>query len=136
MAMLFLVLISAVGIYVISLQYPVGHNQNRYEREVAAKWMAIAGVHSAVARIQQEASQDLPYVRYFDGCRGITGRYSVSFRQSQKSIGGRLAGEKEYIVLSEGSVVQSGGVRHMIRATVLCLPKERKCRIALWEESK
>ena len=139
MAMLFLVFISAVGIYVISLQHPAGHNLNRYEREAVVKWMAVAGIHSAVARIPQGAPEDLPYVRYFDVCRGTTGRYSVSFRQSSKTISNGLAGDssaKEYVVLSEGSIIQSGGVRHIVRATVLYLPKERKCRIAMWEESK
>ena len=139
MAMLLLVFISAVGIYVISFQHPVGPNLNRYEREAVGKYMAVAGVHSAVARISQGASDSPPYVRYFNVRRNMTGRYSVSFNQSSKALRPGLADDssaKEYVVISEGSIVQSGGVRHLVRATVLCLPKELKCRIALWEEEE
>lgn len=134
MAMLFLVFISTVGVYIISLQHPTSHNLYKCEREALVKWMAVAGVHSAVARISQEAPEGPPYVRYFDVGRSMTGRYSVSFRQSSKVVRGSSA--KEYIVLSEGSIVQSGDVRHIVRATVLYLPKERKCRITIWEESE
>lgn len=139
MAMLFLLFISAAGVYVISLQRPASQNLNRYEREAVVKWMAVAGVHAAVAGISRGESASLHHVRYFDIGRNMTGRYSMSFRESAKALRRELAGDpsaKEYVVFSEGSIVQSGDVRHIVRATVLYLPKERKCRIALWEESK
>ena len=139
MAMLLLVLISAIGIYVISLQHPASRSRNRHEREAVVKWMAVAGVHSAIARISQGESESPPYVRYFDVGRNMTGMYSVFFNESEKTSDHELAVDssaKEYVVLSEGSIVYYGDVRHIVRATVLCFPEERKCRIALWEELK
>ena len=141
LAMLLLVLISAIGIYVISLPYPVSQDMRGYEREAVVKSMASAGVHAAIARFAQGGSDELPYVRYFDIGREITGKYTVSSRESGKtsrpgSSTDAWAKAKEYVVLSEGSIVQSGGVRHIVRATVQYLPKERKSRIVAWEESK
>ncbi|MCL2102948.1 MAG: hypothetical protein FWH25_02810 [Syntrophorhabdaceae bacterium] len=135
-AMLLLVLISAAGIYVISLQRPAVQSMNGHEHEAVAKWMAVAGVHAVAARISHGALEGPPYVRSFDVARNITGTYTVSFRESTgpKSAGDSSA--KEYVVLSEGSIVQSRDVKHIARATLLCFPKEQKCRIVMWEESK
>ena len=139
LAMLILVLISATGIYVISLPHPIGKDLRKYEREAAAKYMAIAGVHAAIARLSSSSPDGVPYVRYFDISQNMTGKYSASLRESAGPFKNEPAGDplaREYVVVSEGAIVQSGEARHIIRATVRHSPGGRKSRIVSWEESK
>ena len=137
--MLILVLISATGIYVVSLPHPIGKDLRKYEREAAAKYMAIAGVHAAVARLSSSSPDGVPYVRYFDINQNMTGKYEASVRESVKTLQHEPAGDpsaREYVVLSEGNIVQFGEARHIIRATVRYSPGKHKSRIVSWEESK
>lgn len=131
-AMLLLVLISAVGIYVVSLPYPVGQSLLRYQQETVARNMARAGAHAAIARLPQVIPEDTPYIRYIPSGRNLRGKYAVS---SWKSGAGGSTVE-EFVVSSEGTVAQAGDVKHRVRAVVRYSAREGRGRIVLWEDLK
>ena len=136
--MLLLVMISAAGVYVVSLPQPSNKDLYVRQREAVAKYMAIAGVHAAIARLP-DSSDGLPYVRHFVIAPNMTGKYTVFLQESGRTSKRESAGkslEREYVVVSEGSVVRFEDKKHIVQATVRHSQGKRKTRILLWPESK
>ena len=139
MSMLLLVILSALGMYVVSAPRGTGDGAGRHYRAAAARNMARAGAHAAIARFPGVIPGGSPYVRLFPLGSGMTGRYSVTSRTSDvENRPGQGTGIVLFDVASVGSVsgVPDDTVR--VAATVRYGPERGApgARIVKWVESE
>jgi hypothetical protein len=137
LVMLLLILLSAIGMYVVSLPLPVGQSRRKHELEAVARNMARAGAHAAIARLPEVISVDSPYVRYLPVGRSLTGKYAVTSRRSvvtNRQDATAHSVFEEYVVLSEGTIVEAPLVKHRVRTVIRCSVREGRCRIVQWED--
>jgi hypothetical protein len=135
--MLLLVLLSAIGMYVVSLPFPVGQGRPKHELEAVARNMAKAGAHAAIARLPEVIPADSPYVRYLPVGRKLTGKYAVTCRRPVVAKRHGSAADSaldDYVVSSEGGVVDAPDVKHRVRAVVRYSAREGRGRIMQWED--
>lgn len=141
LAMLLLVLFSALGMYAVSLPLSSGDGFQHHASAVARN-MARAGAHAGIALLPRLFSDGAPYVRRLQVESGATGRYSVTSRRieqtGEESGPARQPGFEDYLVVSEGSAPGAFGARFRVRAEVRVGPNPTaasRARILRWEES-
>lgn len=139
MSMLLLVILSALGMYVVSAPRGTGDGAGRHHRAAVARNMARAGAHAAIARFPGVIPGGSPYVRLFPLGSDMTGRYSVTSRTSDvENRPGQGTGIVLFDVASVGSV--SGVPDETVRvvATIRYGPERGApmARIVKWEETE
>jgi len=137
LSMLFLVIISALGMYAVSVPVGMGVNAGRHHRSAVARNMARAGANAAIARFPLESPVGSPYVRRIPIGPDVTGRYSVTSRKSTTEIGpGTASSLQEYEIVSVGSAtdLRDGDVRVVARVRNGPDPASPGARILKWEE--
>jgi hypothetical protein len=141
LAMLLLVLLSAVGMYAVSLPVPVGESFPENYPSAVARNMARAGAHAGIALLPGVFPVATPYVRRFALGPDRTGLYSVTSRKTGGSANapgpGEETGFEEYTLVSEGSVSGARGAGFRVRAEVRYWPSPPsgpRTRIRKWEE--
>lgn len=138
LSMLLLVILSALGMFLVSIPAGTGESASRHHRAVVARNMARAGANAAIARFPVTSRGGTPYVRRIPVGQNVTGRYSVT---SQKAAAGNVPGPgsgiEEYDLVSVGSVtdLSVGDVRVAARVRYSSDPAGRKAHILRWEES-
>ena len=140
LSMLLLVILSALGMYVISVPVGTGESASRRHRAAVARNMARAGANAAIARLPVVSPVGSPYVRRIPVGSNVTGRYSVTSRKDGVGIvHGRGAGPdfEIYDLVSVGSVtdLSDGDARVVARIRYGPNPDGPKARILKWEES-
>lgn len=142
LAMLLLVLLSALGMYAASLPVSVGGSFSQSYPSAVARNMARAGAHAGIALLPGVFSDSTPYVRRFAVGTDLTGHYSVTSRKavgSANSPGLReAAGFEDYTVVSDGNVSGERGAGFRVRAEVRYWRSPSpgpRTRILKWEES-
>jgi hypothetical protein len=138
LSMLLLVILSALGMYVVSVPVGTGESAGRHHRAAVARNMARAGANAAIARFPVVSPGGSPYVRRIPVGPNVTGRYSVTSRKAGAEIGpGPASGFEEYDLVSVGSVtdLSDGDVRVVARIRYGPDPTGHKARILKWEES-
>jgi len=138
LSMLLLVILSAFGMYVVSVPVGVGESASRHHRAVLARNMARAGANAGIARFPAVSPDGSPYVRRIPVGPNVTGRYSVTSRRAGAEIGpGPGAGFEEYDLVSVGGVTDlpDGDVRVVARIRYGPDPAGHTARILKWEES-
>jgi hypothetical protein len=138
--MLILVILSAIGMYVVSVPVGTGENASRHHRAAVARNMARAGANAAIARFPVVSPDGSPYVRRIPVGPTVTGRYSVTSRKAGAEIGpgpGAVPGFEEVELISVGGVTDlpAGDVRVVARIRYGPDPTGHKARILIWEES-
>jgi hypothetical protein len=140
--MLLLVLLSAVGMYAVSLPVSVGESSPERYPSAVARNMARAGAHAGIALLPKAFPDAAPYVRRFAAGPEITGIYSVTSRkvgrQESSPGSGEATGFEDYTLVSEGSVSGVGEARFRVRAEVRYWSSPAsgpRTRIRKWEES-
>ncbi len=141
LAMLLLVLLSALGMYAVSLPVSVGEGFQQQYPSAVARNMARAGTHAGIALLPGAFPDVTPYVRRFAVGPDVTGLYSVTSRKTGGSGNapgpGEETGFEDYTLVSEGSVSDAGGARFRVRAEVRYWPYPSsgpRTRIRKWEE--
>ena len=142
LAMLLLVLLSALGMYAVSLPVSVGENLPQSYPSAVARNMARAGAHAAIARLPGLFPASAPYVRRFAVGPDSTGGYSVTSGKTTSSGGGSGPGNEaayeDFTLVSEGSVSGAFRARFRVLAEVRYWPSSSsgpRARIRKWEES-
>jgi hypothetical protein len=138
LSMLFLILLSALGMYVVSLPVGTGSSAVRHHRAAVARNMARAGANAAIARIPVVSADGYPYVCRIPVGPNVTGRYSATSRKVRGEAGrGPGSGIEEYDLVSVGGVTDApgGDVRIVARIRYGPDPAGPKARILKWEES-
>lgn len=138
LSMLLLVILSALGMYVISVPVGTGERAGRYHRIAVARNMARAGANAAIARFPEADPGGSPYVRRIPVGPNVTGRYSVTSRKGGARIGpGPASRFEEFDVVSVGSVTDLHDVEARVVARIRYGPDPGgpKARIIKWEES-
>jgi hypothetical protein len=138
LSMLLLVVLSVLGMYVVSVPVGTGESAGRHHRAAVARNMARAGANAAIARFPVVSPGGSPYVRRIPVGPNVTGRYSVTSRKAAAEIGpGPASGFEEYDLVSVGGVTDlpDGDVR--VEARIRYGPDLAgpKARIIKWEES-
>lgn len=120
LAILFLVLLNAIGMYAVSLTGSVAEGQQLHYQAAVARNMARAGAHAAVARLPAVFPESAPYVRGMAIAPGITGRYTVTSLKSGevKGTAGKGIVFEDYAITSEGTVSGVPGAMYRVRAEV------------------
>ncbi|MGZ8429702.1 MAG: hypothetical protein ACXWWV_08430 [Candidatus Deferrimicrobiaceae bacterium] len=137
-SMLLLVILSALGMYVVTVPVGTGESASRHHRAAVARNMARAGANAAIARFPVVNSDGSPYVRRIPVGTDVTGRYSVTSRKAGTEIGpGPVSGFEEYDLVSVGSVADlpGGDVRVVARIRYGPDPAGHRASILKWEES-
>jgi hypothetical protein len=138
LSMLLLVILSALGMFMVSVPAGTGESASRHHRAVVARNMARAGANAAIARFPVMSGGGSPYVRRIPVGPSVTGRYSVT---SQKAAVGDVpgpgAGFEEYDLVSVGNVIDLPveDVRVVARIRYRSELTGRKAHILRWEES-
>jgi hypothetical protein len=150
LAMVLLVLLSAAGMYAVSMPVPVGDAFRQQYLSAVARNMARAGAHAAIARLPDVFPDALPCIRRIPVGTGAMGRYAVTSRRIGKADGatgnGRGIAYEGYSLVSEGSVPGAFWGTFQVRAEVrfVRVPGERgkepmgpetRARILKWEET-
>jgi hypothetical protein len=140
LSMLLLVILSALGMYVVSAPVGTGESAGRYHLAAVARNMARAGANAAIARFPIVSPGDSPYVRRIPVGPDVTGRYSVTSRKAGAAIGTGSAGRSgfvEYDLVSVGSVTDHPDGEARVVARIQCgpAPGATRARILKWEES-
>ena len=140
LSMLLLVILSALGMYVVSVPVGMGESAGRHHRAAVARNMARAGANAAIARFPVVSPGGSPYVRRIPVGPTVTGRYSVTSRKAGAEIGlgpGAVPGFEEYEVVSVGSATDlpDGDVRVVARVRYGPDLSGPRARILKWEES-
>jgi len=141
LSMLLLVVLSAVGMYVVSLPIGTGESAGQYHRSAVARNMARAGANAAIARLPGEISAGSPYVRRLPVGPAVTGRYSVTARKIPGAFDAPVnrpaRGFEEYELVSVGSVADlpDGDVRVVARIRYGPDPAGPRARIVKWVET-
>ncbi len=136
--MLLLVILSAIGMYVISIPVATGGSSSRHHRAAVARNMARAGANAAIARFPVVIPGRSPYVRRIRTGPNVTGRYSVTSRKAGAEIEpGPAPGFEDYDLVSVGSVndLPDGDARVVARIRVGPDLDGRRVRILKWDES-
>ena len=139
LSMLLLVILSALGMYVVSAPLGTGESVSRQHRAAVARNMARAGANAAIARFPVVSPEGSPYVRRISVGPNATGRYSVTSRIAGAEYGtGSVGGSvfKEYDLVSVGSVpdLPDGNARVVARIRVGPDRAGPRARILKWEE--
>jgi hypothetical protein len=138
LSMLLLVILSAIGMYAVSVPVGTGESAGRHHRAAVARNMARAGANAAIARFPVVSPGGSPYIRRIPVGPDVTGRYSVT---SQKAGVGNVpvsgAGFEEYELVSVGSAtdLRDGDVRVVARIRYGPDSAGPRARILKWEES-
>jgi hypothetical protein len=138
LSMLLLVILSALGMLMVSVPVGTGEGAGRHHRAVVARNMARAGANAAIARLPVVSGGGSPCVRRIPVGPNVTGRYSVTSRKTGAEIGsGTASGFEEYDLVSVGSVTDLpvGDVRVVARIRYSSDPTGQKAHILKWEES-
>jgi hypothetical protein len=140
LSMLILVILSAVGMYFISVPVGRGETSGRHHRAAVARNMARAGANAAIARFPMVIPDGSTYVRRIPVGPDVTGRYSVTMRKSVAAFvpGSAIeSGFEEYDLVSVGSVTDLpvGDVRVVARVRYDRDSQGGKVFILKWEES-
>jgi len=138
LSMILLVILSALGMLMVSVPVGTGESAGRRHRAAVARNMARAGANAAIARITVVGPGGSPYVRRIPVGSNVTGRYSVTSRKAGTEIGaGSASGFEEYDLVSVGSVTDlpAGDVRVVARIRYGPDLPGQKARILKWEES-
>jgi len=140
LSMLLLVVLSALGMYVVSAPVGTGESVSRQHRAAVARNMARAGANAAIARLPIVSPEGSPYIRRIPVGSNLTGRYSVTSRKAGVEIGRGSAGGsgfEEYDLVSVGSVTDlpEGDARVAARIRFGPDPAGPGARILKWEES-
>jgi hypothetical protein len=140
LSMLLLIILSALGLYVVSAPLGTGESVSRQHRAAVARNMARAGANAAIARIPMVSPGGSPYVRRMPVGPNVAGRYSVTSRRAGAENGSGSAGGspfEEYDLVSVGSVTDlpAGEARVVARIRVGPDPARPRARILKWEES-
>lgn len=136
-SMLLLIILSALGMYVISAPLGTGENSGRHHRAAVARNMARSGANAAIARLPVATPVGSPYVRRIPVGPNVTGRYSVT---SQKAAAGNVpgpgAGFEEYDLVSVGIAtdLSNGDARVVARIRFGPEGDRPRARILKWEE--
>lgn len=141
LAMLLLVLLSAIGMYAVSLPVSVGESFPQAYPSAVARNMARAGAHAGIALLPGVFPDATPYVRRFAVGPEMSGVYSVTSRKAGGSGNapgpGEESGFQDYTLVSEGSVAGARGAGFRVRAEVRYWPSSSsgpRTRIRKWEE--
>ena len=139
-SMLLLVILSALGMYVVSVPVGTGENASRHHRAAVARNMARAGANAAIARFPVVSPDGSPYVRRIPVGPTVTGRYSVTSRKVDAGIRpgpGAVPGFEEYELISVGGVTDlpAGDVRVVARVRFGPERGVPGVRIVQWEET-
>ena len=138
LSMLLLVILSALGMYVVFVPVGTGESAGRHHRAAVARNMARSGANAAIARFPAVSPGGSPYVRRIPVGPNVTGRYSVTSQKAVAGIGpGPAPGFEEYELVSVGSVTDlpDGDVRVGARILYGSDPNGQKAHILKWEES-
>jgi hypothetical protein len=140
LSMLLLVILSALGMYVVSVPIGTGESAGRHHRAAVARNMAKAGANAAIARLPVVSPGGSPYARRIPVGPNVTGRYSVTSRKAGADIApgrGAVPGFEEFDLVSVGSVTDlpAGEVRIVARVRYGPDPAGPRARILKWEES-
>jgi len=140
LSMLLLVILSALGMYVVSVPVGTGESAGRHHRAAVARNMARAGANAAIARLPVLRSGGSPYVRRIPVGPNVTGRYSVTSRKAGPGIvpgTAAVPGVEEFDLVSVGSVTDlpDGDARVVARIRYGPDPDGPRARILKWEES-
>jgi hypothetical protein len=139
LSMLLLVILSALGMIMVSVPVGTGESASRHHRAAVARNMARAGANAAIARFPVVNPVGSPYVRRIPVGPEVTGRYSVTSRNAGAEVGTGSAGGsgfEEYDLVSVGSVTDrfAGEVRVVARIRYAPDLPGPKTRILKWEE--
>jgi hypothetical protein len=140
LSMLLLVILSALGMYVVSVPVGTGESAGRNHRTAVARNMARAGANAAIARFPVVSPVGSPYVRRISVGSNVTGRYSVTSQKAGPEIGpgsGSGSGFEEYELVSVGSVTEAPEGYVRVAARIRYGPERgvTRARILKWEES-
>jgi hypothetical protein len=140
LSMFLLVILSALGMYAVSVPVGTGESAARHYRAAVARNMAKAGANAAIARFPVVSPVGSPYVRRIPVGPDVTGRYSVTSRKDDRGLlhgPGVVPGFEEYDLVSVGSVTDlpAGDVRVVARIRYAPDLPGPKTRILKWEES-
>jgi hypothetical protein len=138
LSMLLLVILSALGMFMVSVPVGTGESASRHHRTAVARNMARAGANAAIARFPEVNPDGSPYVRRIPVGPNVTGRYSVTSRKAGTEGGaGSASGFEEYDLVSVGSVTDlpAGDVRVVARVRYGPDLAGPRARILKWEES-
>lgn len=138
LSMLLLVILSALGMYVVSVPVGTGESAGRHHRAAVARNMARAGANAAIARFPVVSPGGPPYVRRIPVGANVTGRYSVTSRKAGAEIGpGPAPGFEEFDLVSVGSVANlpDGDARVVAKVRYGPGPAGSRSMILKWEES-
>ena len=139
-SMLLLVILSALGMYAVSVPVGAGESAGRRHRAAVARNMARAGAHAAIARFPAVIPGGSPYVRRIPAGPAVTGRYSVTSRKAGAENGpapGAATGFEEFDLTSVGGVIDlpEGDVRVVARVRFGPERGVLMARIVKWEET-
>ena len=134
LSMLFLVVLSALGMFLVSVPVGTGQSASRHHRAAVARNMARAGANAAIARFPVLSGGGSPYVRRIPVGPNVTGRYSVTSRKIAVENG---SGFEEYELVSVGGVTDlpEGDVRVVARVRFGPERGLLRARIVKWEET-
>jgi len=138
LSMLLLVILSALGMYVVSAPVGTGESAGRHHRAAVARNMARAGANAAIARFPEVIPDGFPYVRRIPVGPTVTGRYSVTSRKVGGEIGSNPGSRfEEFELVSVGGVTDlpAGNVRVVARIRYGPDLAGSRARILKWEES-
>jgi len=134
LSILFLVVLSALGMFLVSVPVGTGQSASRHHRAAVARNMARAGANAAIARFPVLSGGGSPYVRRIPVGPNVTGRYSVTSRKAAAENG---SGFEEYELVSVGGVTDlpDGDVRVVARVRFGPERGRPRARIVKWEET-
>ncbi len=140
LSMLLLVILSALGMFMVSVPVGTGESAGRHHRAAVARNMARAGANAAIARFPLVNPGGSPYVRRIPVGPNVTGRYSVTSQKAAAEFvpgSGRGSGFEEFDLVSVGSVtdLSDGDARVVARIRYGPDLAGPKARILKWEES-
>ena len=140
LSMLLLVILSALGMYAVSVPVGTGESASRHHRAAVARNMARAGANAAIARFPLVSLGGSPYARRIPVGSNVTGRYSVTSRKAGAENGpapGAATGFEEFDLISVGGVIDlpEGDVRVVARVRFGPERGVLMARIVKWEET-
>lgn len=138
LSMLLLIILSALGLYVVSAPIGTGEGAGRHHRAAVARNMARAGANAAIARFPVVSPVGSPYVRRILVGPAVTGHYSVTSRKAGSGTGSAPPYSfEEYELISVGGVADLPEGEARVVARIRYAPDfpGPKVRILKWEES-
>jgi hypothetical protein len=136
LSMLLLVILSALGMYAVSVPVGTGEGAARFHPAAVARNMARAGANAAIARFPLVNPDGSPYVRRLPVGPNVTGRYSVTSRKVAPGNGTAPgSGIEEYDLVSVGGVTGPSPGDARVAARIRYGPAGRKAQILKWEEA-